>query len=241
MASQQSSKKIESKQTSDHSKEDVDRVSAEQVKKKPGAAASAFQSNPGVQRMAHGDRKGRPMSAQMIIARLKNAMQDHLAAIFLISKHGSAERRKEAQCILDRYEGTDFSYPTDWDRSPPSPLADWNRMGAYMISSFAHVERSYAAAQANLQKAQVFEKMVGKRTLAKMATKPECFAIKVKKTKCKSVQKQEDGKTKGGSLKSWTDALKKARENLGITGNQVCPKKDTDYYNEAKRLQRERI
>ena len=47
------------------------------------------------------------------------------------------------------------------------------------------------------------------------------------------------GKAKAGYLKPWTDALKKARENLGITGNKVCATKDTDYYKEAKRLQRE--
>ena len=61
----------------------------------------------------------------------------------------------------------------------------------------------------------------------------------MKKLRCKSAKKQEAGKAKAGYLKSWTDALKKARENLGITGNKVCARKDTDYYKEAKRLQRE--
>ena len=48
------------------------------------------------------------------------------------------------------------------------------------------------------------------------------------------------GKAKAWYLKPWTDALKKARQNLGMTG-KVCAKKDTEYYKEAKRLQREGI
>ena len=112
-------------------------------------------------------------------------------------------------------------------------------MGAYVMSSFVHIERSYAAAQANLRKAEFFEEVVGTKSAAKMATKPECFAAKVKKLRCKSAKNQEAGKAKAGYLKPWTDALKKARENLGITGNKVCATKDTDYYKEAKRLQRE--
>ena len=217
---------------------DRDRQDERAAASEPAAAASACESKPGVQRRAEGDRGGRPISARNAVAHLRDAVQDHLSAIFLISKHGSAERRQEAQCILDRYKGRNFSYHIGWDKNPSSPLADWNRMGAYVMSSFVHVERSYAAAQANLRKAEFFEKMVGKKSAAKMATKPECFAAKVKKLKCKSAMKQEAGKAKAGYLKPWTDALKKARENLGITG-KVCAKKDSEYYKEAKRLQRE--
>jgi hypothetical protein len=112
-------------------------------------------------------------------------------------------------------------------------------MGAYVMSSFVHIERSYAAAQANLRKAEFFEKVVGIKSAAKMATKPEGFAANVKKLRFKSAKKQEAVKAKAGYLTPWTDALKKARENLGITGNKVCAKKDTDYSTEAKRLQRE--
>ena len=80
--------------------------------------------------------------------------------------------------------------------------------------------------------------MVGKRSAANKATKSDSFAVRVKKPKCKSAMKQEAGKAKAGNLKPWTNALKKARENLGITG-KVCAKKDSEYYKEAKRLQRE--
>ena len=112
----------------------------------PAAAASACESKPGLQRRAEGDRGGRPISARNAVAHLSDAVQDHLSAIFLISKHGSAEKRQEAQCILDRYKGRNFSYRIGWDKNPSSPLEDWNRMGAYVMSSFVHVERSYAAA-----------------------------------------------------------------------------------------------
>ena len=111
-------------------------------------------------------------------------------------------------------------------------------MGAYVMSSFAHIERSYAAAQANLRKEEFLAKVVSKRGIAQMKTKPECFAAKMKKLKCRSAKKQKDGKNKAEYLKPWTDALRKARENLGITGRALA-KKDTEYYKEAKRLQRE--
>jgi len=112
-------------------------------------------------------------------------------------------------------------------------------MGAYVMSSFVHVERSYAAAQANLRKEEFLAKVVSKGGIAQMKTKPECFAAKVKKLKCRSAKKQKDGKNKAEYLKPWTDALRKARENLGITGNKVGAKKDTELYKEAKRLQLE--
>ena len=134
-----------------------DRQDERAAASEPTAAASAFESNPEVQRMEEGERRGRRISARNAVAHLRDAVQDHLSAIFLISKHGSAERRQEAQCILDRYKGKDFSYHTGWDKKPSSPLADWNRMGAYVMSSFVHIERSYAAAQANLRKAEFFE------------------------------------------------------------------------------------
>ena len=59
------------------------------------------------------------------------------------------------------------------------------------MSSFVHIERSYAAAQANLRKAEFFEEVVGTKSAAKMATKPDCFAAKVKKLRCKSAKNQE--------------------------------------------------
>ena len=93
-----------------------DRQDERAAASEPAAAASAFESNPGVQRMAEGDRGGRPISARNAVAHLRDAVQDHLSAIFLISKHGSAERRQEAQCILDRYKGRNFSYHIGWDR-----------------------------------------------------------------------------------------------------------------------------
>ena len=164
-------------------------------------------------------------------------MQDHLSAIFLISKHGSVAKREEAQCILDRYTGKKFSYHTGWDKHPASPLADWNRMGAYVMSSFAHVERSYEAAQVNLRQAELLEKLVGAKNAAKMTTKPESVVIKLKRHKMDTPRRQACGKAQSGNLQSWTKALKKARENYGIAGNTMV-KKDSDCYKLAKRLRR---
>ena len=70
--------------------------------------------------------------------------------------------------------------------------------------------------------------------------KPEDFPVKVTRKKIKNSIKQEAGKAKAANLKPWTDALKQARMNLGITG-QVFAKKDSEYYNEAKKILGENI
>mgnify|MGYP000334230481 CR=1 FL=1 len=172
---------------------------------------------------------------------LKDAVQDHLSAIFLISKHGSAKRREEAQCILDRYKGKNLSYHVGWDKNPSSPLTDWNRMGVYVMSSFVHVERSYAAARTNLCKAELSKQKTKKNNAAKVSTKPdECFAVKVKRNKSKNSIKQEAGKAKAANLKPWTNALKQARQNLGLD-RHVTGKKGSELYKEAKKILRENI
>ena len=180
------------------------------------------------------------MSAESVVAHLKNAVEDHLSAIYLISKHASAEHREQAECILERYKKHNLCYHIGFEKNPSSPLTDWNRMGVYVMSSFVHVERSYAAARANLRKAELRQQKMKKNNAAKISTKPECFAVKVTRNKSKNSIKQEAGKAKAANLKPWTNALKQARENLGLNGN-VFAKKDSELYNEAKKILRENI
>ena len=206
----------------------------------PAAAVSACEWKQGQHPKAHGNRGGRPISAGSSLAHLKNAVEDHLSAIFLISKHASAERREEAQCILERYKGHNLCHHTGWEKSPASPVSDWNRLGVYVMSSFMHVERSYAAARTNLRKEEFCQQKMKKKKGGKISMKPEDFPVKVTRKKIKNSIKQETGKANAANLKPWTDALKQARVNLGITG-QVFAKKDSEYYNEAKKILRENI
>jgi hypothetical protein len=207
----------------------------------PAAALSACASKQGQHLRAHGNRGGRPMSAESVVAHLKNAVEDHLSAIYLISKHASAEHREQAQCILERYKKHNLCYHTGWEKNPSSPLTDWNRMGVYVMSSFVHVERSYAAARTNLCKAELSKQKTKKNNAAKISTKPdECFAVKVKRNQSKNSIKQEAGKAKAGNLKPWTNALKQARQNLGLD-RHVTGKKGSELYKEAKKILRENI
>ena len=61
---------------------DRDRQDERAAASEPAAAASACESKPGVQRRAEGDRGGRPISARNAVAHLRDAVQDHLSAIF---------------------------------------------------------------------------------------------------------------------------------------------------------------
>ena len=131
----------------------------------PAAAVSACEWKQGQLPKAHGNKGGRPCSAGCSVNHLKKAMQDHLSAIYLISKHASAERRQEAQCILERYKGHNLCYHTGWENSPSSPVSDWNRLGVYVISSFVHVERSYATARAKLRKEEFCQQKMKKKML----------------------------------------------------------------------------
>ena len=233
------------------SHEDREQPDKKSAAPEPAAAASAYErraqgdrkgkerskkqgatQKPGPQPKADGHRRGRPISAHTAIAQLRNAVGDHLSAIFLISKHGSPEKRGQAQRILDRYEGTDFSYDTNWDNRRSKLYADWDRMGVYMMSSFVYVERCYEAAQANLRKEEVDEKS------AATTTKTAKAATAANKLKRKNPTRREIGQRQSGNLKSWINALKKARENYGLGGGAVV-RKDSECYKEAKRLQRE--
>ena len=73
-----------------------------------------------------------------------------------------------------------------------------------------------------------------------MNLKPWRHALKVTTNKPKNSIKKDTAKGKAVYLKPWQDALKQARVNLGITG-QVFAKKDSEYYNEAKRILEENI
>ena len=73
-----------------------------------------------------------------------------------------------------------------------------------------------------------------------MNLKPWRDALKVTTNKRKNSIKKETGKANAVYLKPWQDALKQARVNLGITG-QVFAKKDSEYYNEAKKILGENI
>ena len=123
-----------------------------------------------------------------MVHHLKQSMEEHLSAIFLISRHGSGDRRREAQCVMDRYQGSALPYHIGWDRRPSSLLADWNRMGAYVLSSFAHVEKSYLAARTNQSKMECIEKAVGKKKVATILRNPDALKAKLKRYRLKKHQ-----------------------------------------------------
>ena len=81
---------------------------------------------------------------------LQTAMESALSSIFLVSKHAGPERRAEAQQVLDRYKH--ISYYNGWDRRPPSPLADWNRVGAHVLENFRLVENAYETVRGNVER-----------------------------------------------------------------------------------------
>ena len=117
-------------------------------------------------------------------------------------------------------------------------LDDWKKFGVRTIESFERLENAYKTLQNNIEEMKAVEKVYKNPKIQKMV-KQACLNGSQSKIKMpKSDARVKAGKKKAAHLKIWKDCVKAVSMQTGTAG---IPKKGTPFYEECKRLMKEKL
>ena len=181
------------------------------------------------------------ISVKSAIDDVKAAMKLTLKVMAIAQMRCDEEGRCQMQHILHRYKDMNEE-PCSLEKPRVLCLDNWRTFGARTVNSFRNSECAYEQLQDNMKKLKAVEEVYKKnlKTIGKKLRleKASSNIAESKIINLKSIKRAQAGKKKWTSLRQWLDCVKVARKNLGASCG--IPKKGTPFYEECKRLMKEK-
>ena len=179
------------------------------------------------------------ISVKSAIDDVKAAMKLTLKVMAIAQMRCDEEGRSQMQHILHRYKDMNEE-PCSLEKPRVLCLDNWRTFGARTVNSFRNSECAYEQLQDNMKKLKAVEEVYKKnlKTIKKKLKLEKASSNIAELKNVKSIKRAEAGKKKWKSLRQWHDCVTVARKNLDSSCG--IPKKGTPFYEECKRLMKEK-